>query len=111
MEEHTVSSVKTATTQTLASKTSRKIERDSDRKKDHDTKRWMISQLPFHKASDDTFKVDLLKRLCYARLEKEADEQDEIINFYETRYDKMDKEITKLREKNQNNFFTGKGNM
>ena len=95
----TVSSVTTATTQTVASKSSRKRKRDSDRKKDFDNRRWMMSQLPFHRASDDTFKVELLERFCIARLEKEAEEQDEIINFYETRYTEMDKEIATLKSK------------
>ena len=111
----TVSSVTTTITQTVASKSSRKVNGDSDRKKDFDNRRWMMSFLPFHRASDDTFKVEILERFCTSRLEKEADEQDEIINFDEIRYDEMDKEITtsksKLREKNQNNFFFGKGNM
>ena len=93
----TVSSVTTATTQTVTSKSSRKVKRDSDRKKDFDTRRWMMSQLPFHRASDDTFKVELLERFCIARLEKAADEKDVRINFYVTMYNEMDKEITTLK--------------
>ena len=93
----TVSSVTTATTQTVTSKSSRKVKRDSNRKKDFDNRRWMMSQLPFHRASDDTFKVELLERFCIARLEKAADEQDVRINFYVTMYNEMDKEITTLK--------------